>query len=233
MRILVTSASFFEIRPLLEKLGYMNRKNEFVREYRLKNMSVDVMIPGPGIMATAFHLGRQLSEKNYYLAVNAGICGTYSMSSITGEVFEIIEESITDLGAEEPGGFRSIFDLGLLKPDSQPFSGGLLINHTRIRSKVLDKISKARGATVSSIPGRIRSQEGKLHPYLPDIESMEGAAFFYGCLLAEVPFTEIRAVSNFVEERDKSKWDLETAVKNLNRVLSDLILEQSETGLRV
>jgi futalosine hydrolase len=44
---------------------------------------------------------------------------------------------------------------------------------------------------------------------------MEGAAFMYACLIADVPFAEIRAVSNKVERRNREAWKLKEAVENL------------------
>jgi futalosine hydrolase len=48
------------------------------------------------------------------------------------------------------------------------------------------------------------------------IESMEGAAFFYACRQAGVPCMQIRAVSNYVEKRNRDNWQIGLAVKNLN-----------------
>ena len=61
--------------------------------------------------------------------------------------------------------------------------------------------------------------------YQADLESMEGAAFFYSCLAAGVPFTEIRSVSNFVAERDKSHWNIPLAIQNLDKTLDHLLKE--------
>ena len=46
---------------------------------------------------------------------------------------------------------------------------------------------------------------------------MEGAAFHYVCLQENIPFVQLRAISNFVGERDKSKWLMKEAIENLNR----------------
>jgi futalosine hydrolase len=54
---------------------------------------------------------------------------------------------------------------------------------------------------------------------------MEGAAFIYASLSEGIPFIQIRAVSNYIEERDKTTWDLEKALKNLNKVLGDVFRE--------
>ena len=55
------------------------------------------------------------------------------------------------------------------------------------------------------------------------VESMEGAAFHYVCLQEYIPFVQLRAVSNFVGERDKTKWQMREAIENLNRELIALL----------
>jgi len=52
---------------------------------------------------------------------------------------------------------------------------------------------------------------------------MEGAAFFAGCERANGDFIQIRTVSNYVEKRDKSKWEMPLAIKNLNDFLINFI----------
>jgi futalosine hydrolase len=47
------------------------------------------------------------------------------------------------------------------------------------------------------------------------VESMEGAAFLYACRLENVPCMQIRAISNYVEKRNRSKWKIELAQSNL------------------
>jgi futalosine hydrolase len=56
-----------------------------------------------------------------------------------------------------------------------------------------------------------------------EIESMEGAAFLFACNQTKVSCRQIRAVSNYVEKRDRSKWNIPLAITNLNKVLIDFI----------
>jgi futalosine hydrolase len=42
-------------------------------------------------------------------------------------------------------------------------------------------------------------------------ENMEGAAGAHICLLFEVPFLELRGISNMVEDRQKAEWDIARA----------------------
>jgi futalosine hydrolase len=64
--------------------------------------------------------------------------------------------------------------------------------------------------------------------YQADLESMEGAAFFYACLAEGVPFIEIRSVSNYVAERDKSYWNIPLAIQKLDKTLDRLMKELSK-----
>ena len=47
--------------------------------------------------------------------------------------------------------------------------------------------------------------------FLPVIESMEGAALHYVCLMEKIPFLQIRSISNYIGERDKKKWNMKDA----------------------
>jgi futalosine hydrolase len=54
---------------------------------------------------------------------------------------------------------------------------------------------------------------------------MEGAAFMHACLISNVPFAQVRAVSNIVEKRNREAWNLGEAIGNLGRS-AVAILEQ-------
>ncbi|MDD2492134.1 MAG: hypothetical protein PHV12_08105, partial [Bacteroidales bacterium] len=74
--------------------------------------------------------------------------------------------------------------------------------------------------TVSGLPEkRAQLQLG----FKPQIESMEGAAFFYVCLLEKIPFVELRSVSNEVGERDRSKWNIPLALSQLRESVKELL----------
>jgi len=53
---------------------------------------------------------------------------------------------------------------------------------------------------------------------------MEGAGLHYVCLQENIPFLQLRAVSNDVGQRDKSKWDLSTSIGALNKELTNILL---------
>ena len=225
MKILLVSATTFEIRPLLSQSAFQGSDNEQLSHYRFRNAAMDVLVTGLGMVATAFYLGKQLDVASYHLAINAGICGSFRKTIPIGNVVQVTQDYIPELGAEEGELFHSITSLGLADPDTPPYTNGKLVSKPKLASPALSKLTKAAGITVNTIHGNIRSIEKiRLHCD-PDIESMEGAAFFYACLLSGVPCIQVRSVSNFVEERDKSRWNMELAVKNLNKTIGDILKE--------
>ena len=64
--------------------------------------------------------------------------------------------------------------------------------------------------------------------YKADIESMEGSAFHYVCMMRKIPFIQIRGISNIVGERNKSKWKIKEAIDAIMPPLIKLISQFSE-----
>ncbi|MBT5829851.1 MAG: futalosine hydrolase, partial [Candidatus Latescibacteria bacterium] len=54
-------------------------------------------------------------------------------------------------------------------------------------------------------------------------ENMEGAAAAQLCLLYNVPFLELRAISNQVEDRNRDAWDIPLALERSQTATSKLI----------
>ncbi|HEY9083244.1 MAG TPA: hypothetical protein VIN73_07910, partial [Vicingaceae bacterium] len=72
-----------------------------------------------------------------------------------------------------------------------------------------------KGITVNTTHGDETSIAKVKNLFHPQVESMEGAAFLYACLLEGISCLQIRAISNKVERRNKDNWDIKLAVKNL------------------
>jgi futalosine hydrolase len=54
---------------------------------------------------------------------------------------------------------------------------------------------------------------------------MEGAAFFYACLQQQgLGFVQIRALSNYVEPRNRAAWQIPQAIEHLGQTVKDLFL---------
>jgi len=227
MKILIVAATRFEVRPLADKFAYVQKEDDSLAHYQFRNNKVDILITGIGMTPMAYYLGKQLPGSNYDVVINAGICGSFSDALPIGKVVNVTEESFCELGAEDNDQFLSLFELGLMDPDEPPFRSGKLLNNSTPKGSVLRKLDRVRGITASTIHGHPETIRKIRELFHPDVESMEGAAFFYACLTSSVPFHQVRSISNFVEERDKSKWDIPLALANLNKALFDIVKENA------
>lgn len=227
MRILLVSATMLEIRPFLNSVEFIRNDSEYLEHYRSGRSLIDVLFPGIGMAFTAFHMGKQLASSGYDIAVNAGICGSYNRNLKAGSVVEVTEDRFPELGAEDGTQFINMFELGLTDCNMHPFKNGILSNKAFHGSETLKKLKKVKGNTVNTIHGN-NDSINKLKALFPaDVETMEGAAFFYSCLSENIPCAQVRSVSNFVGERIQANWDIPLALKNLNRTVKKIIEEIS------
>jgi futalosine hydrolase len=152
------------------------------------------------------------------LIIQAGIAGCFDSNIAMGKTFVVQEEILGNAGVEEDGKWKDIFELKLEKSSYPPFEKRRLPNQWEKEYNLL-KLPAVSSVTVNEIttnPVRIKQL---LNKYNPTLESMEGAALHYVCRKCEIPFLQIRSVSNYVGERDKSRWKTTEALKNLNETL--------------
>ena len=76
---------------------------------------------------------------------------------------------------------------------------------------------------MNTVHGHEPSIAATVESLAPQIESMEGAAFMYACLMHQVPFAQVRAVSNVVERRNRSAWKVREALDALARAALDVV----------
>ncbi len=227
-KILIVSATSFEITPLEEFLKNNFRQTGNYR-YVHDQMEVSLLITGVGLPLTAYALGRMLGSETFDLVVNAGIAGAFNRNLNLGDVVQVVEDQFADIGVEEAdGSFSSVHAMGLIEPNQPPFIHGKLINES---AKAFDFLPKATAISVNKVHGNESSIKKIQKLYTVDLETMEGAAFFYVCLLESVSFLQLRSVSNYVESRNKENWDIPLAINNLNDVLKQLIQVMMVAGV--
>jgi futalosine hydrolase len=197
MKILVTAATSRELQ-------FINRGD-----------NVTVANTGIGIASTAYHLAGLLKNK-YDLALNIGIAGSFSEKLSVGEVVAVYSETFGDFGVAGKNGFSTCFEENIISADMFPFSNGVLMSENvwEMSSDLL--IPAVKGITNNTVSGEENLIKRMRDKFSPEIETMEGAAFFYVCLMENVPFAEIRSISNMVESRDRNKWNIPLAIKNLS-----------------
>lgn len=215
MKILLVAATVFEIAPFMSVY-----RKETIAEGEYPD--IDILITGVGLTATTFHLQKQISLRRPDLIIQAGISGCYDNTLPLAQVVVIGKDTIADEGVMEKGEFHSLFQLGFSKPNQHPYSKGWLVNPDK---KLLKKsgLKIVPGVSVNQIttsPKMIRSIATNLAAVT---ESMEGAALHYTCLQEKCGFLQLRALSNYVGERNKSKWNIKESIINLNNELIRLL----------
>ena len=131
------------------------------------------------------------------------------------------QDCFADLGFEEKENYIPVFNTAFADKDEFPFTNGWLVNSNEILSKA--SLPKAKAITVNKVSDSELQKQQFIQTFNADIETMEGAALHYVCLQEQIPFLQIRSISNHVGERDKTKWKMKEAIQNLNTELQILI----------
>jgi len=184
---------------------------------------VDVLVTGVGMVATAVRTTRALLQTRYDLALNLGVCGSFDRTLTPGTVVHVVSDEMPELGAEDGESFLALWELGLFGADDAPLANGRLVNDAPPENRALARLPAVRGITVNTVHGNPRTIDAITARVDPQVESMEGAAFMYACLVHGLPFAQVRAVSNLVERRNRAAWKLQEAIENLHRAALDII----------
>jgi len=212
MRILIVSATLAETSFLLNDILVAKPGTIFL--CTAFKHPIEILITGVGMTMTAFHLGNCLATKQYDLIVNIGLAGAFNRDLKLGEVVNVTCDSFADIGAEAGLTFIDLYDLKLADKNEPPFKNGKLVA-SRIYQQHLLSLKKVEAISVNTVHGMDESINRLLTYCTPDIETMEGAAFMYACLFHKTNCVQLRSISNYVEKRDKSKWDIPLAVEQL------------------
>jgi futalosine hydrolase len=218
MKILIVSATAHEIAALA---GWLNRRGP--NTYRHAGHDVTTLVTGVGMVATAARTVRALGESRCDLALNLGICGSFDTALPPGTVVHVTSDHLVEMGAEDGDAFLSGRELGLLRDDEPPFSGGRLVNAAPPRIGALERLPTVRGITVNTVHGNARSIDAVVRRCHPQVESMEGAAFMYACLIQDVPFAQVRGVSNVVAPRNRAAWKIDEAIAAVDRTALEIL----------
>jgi futalosine hydrolase len=170
------------------------------------------LVTGVGMVSTAIAVTNALSKSNYDLVINAGIAGSFNRSLKIGQVVEVTKDYFSELGAQDGVHFLTPDEINL----------NVVADIEMNPATNLDKVS---GITVNTIHGEKIAIQKVVHRFNPQIESMEGAACMLACQKAGVPCVQIRSISNYVEKRNKSNWNIPLAIQNLNKELIKIIAD--------
>lgn len=186
---------------------------------RIQMPGLKFISTGIGMVNTALGLERALQKEGKPdWIIQAGIAGSWTEAFPIGSVVQVRKEIYGELGAESPEGFKSLEVLGFVN-----FRLGDSEVHNVLENPhpALNGLPQATGITVNRVHGITHSIEETRAFWHPEIESMEGAAFFQVCLQWGIPFAEIRSVSNRVEPRNRDAWNIPLALNTLSGAVKD------------
>lgn len=214
MKILIVSATAFEVQPLLDRMENMRPAQRMIHcNYR--NLEIDFLVTGVGMVATAYHTGKVLDD-SYDAAFNMGICGSFNRNLDLGAVVNVYEDAFAELGAEDGDTFLTLEELKLNGIST-------ITNNSGALHSLIEMLPKVTGITVNTTHGNektIATVFNRFHPY---VESMEGAAFMFACEEENIPYAQLRAVSNYVEKRNRDAWNIPLAITNLNNKMTEIL----------
>jgi futalosine hydrolase len=226
VRILLVAATAAEIGSVTAELRLAGDRGPRTTRYVGNGHEIDVLVTGVGMVATATWCTHALGRERYDVAFNLGVCGSFDRSLAPGAVVHVVSDRIAELGAEDDEAFLSIHELHLLDENEPPFVGGRLVNQAPPSGATLAGLPAVNGITVNTVHGHDQSIAAVAARFAPQVESMEGAAFMYACLVHEQRFAQVRAVSNVVERRNREAWKMGDAVARLGvvslRMLNEL-----------
>jgi futalosine hydrolase len=216
LRILIVASSNREVSDFTSKLEFVHQIEPQYRSYKYGDMQLDILISGYGSAFTCYYLTRALNMINYDLTINIGLAGSFDHFLEQGFVVNVVQDQFADLGVEHKHKIYTLFEEELMDENEFPFSEGVLNSLGNFEIEEVESLIPVKGITLNTLysdPKQIAILRDK---YAPEIETMNGAAFFYVCLSEKIPFLQIRAISHFVEIRRIENWNIPSALKNLS-----------------
>lgn len=191
--------------------------------YKIGKLEITLLVAGVGSVSTAWNLNHWLTlNEKPDLAINAGIAGSFKDDISIGDVVLPLTDCFADAGIEDGEKFLTLFEAGIISADEFPYSNGFLCADTRYSVRLKLMVKPVRAITVNTTTGSEATRNKLLKKFNPDIETMEGATFFYICVREKIPFLALRAISNRVEPRNKDNWNIALALDNLSEKLIEV-----------
>lgn len=184
---------------------------------------IEVLLTGVGKAAAAAGVAHVLDPARHAGVINLGVAGALPGSGLDiGAIIAATESFYADEGVAIPGGFTDLAAMGFA-PGPEASMG--VANDPRVGEFLIEEgldVTRARIATVSTCSGtdthakHVVARTGALG------EAMEGAAigFTVRRLAPEMPFAEVRVISNTTGDRASQRWDLRAALRTVGRVAS-------------
>lgn len=225
-RALVCVASYKEAHAVLRGLGApedaLHAPDWTLIRAPVTPENIDVLITGVGKANAAAAAARAFEPLRHASLLSVGICGLLpGCDAALGSCVLATESTFADEGALTPDSFLDVAEMGF--PPAPGLRGSSFPAHP-IALRALRPLADAQGviATVSTCSGT-NAHAGEIARRTGAMaEAMEGAAIALVAHRLNVPFGEIRVISNTTGDRASQTWDMQSALRGLEQVASRL-----------
>lgn len=216
-RLLVLVSTFIEARALLAHTRPVNIPDTRTPTgdwiiIPVTNRS-DLVLTGVGKTNAAAACARLLNPSHAGV-LNIGVAGALPRSGLSpGDALLATRSVYSDEGLQTPDTFLECESMGF---PLGPFAGNAIPIHAPWLP-VLSPLAAHAGpiATVSTCSGTDALAETVVQRTCALAEAMEGAAIGHVAARLDMPFAEIRVISNTTGDRQRQRWDLPAALDAL------------------
>ena len=199
---------------------------ELAELQKLTCPDVQFLVAGVGLVETTFNLTQYLlAHPGIPGVINLGIAGAFPTSSVAVlDCCLATSETIGDLGVcfdhHMDNLDPSFLFMGNEYPCDNPFQAHFLEWFGRDNHSVhCDSFLSVSGVSGTTRRGAMINRHGCI------CENMEGAAVARVCSGLGIDWLEFRVVSNLVEDRDPSKWQIKPAIEKYNAIMKNYLQE--------
>ena len=193
---------------------------------RIDKTPYSLAFTGVGVFNTASTLTLLLERLTPSVILQTGIAGVFEKSGYgLGDIGLADREHYIHTGIADGNTEADPLPFDLIRDQPSTRKGIYHFEHELLLS-AYDRLIREFGAsptaickgpfiTVSGITGGSGRADELYSAFTPVMEAMEGAAAAHIAALYRTSFLEVRSASNFVGEREKSKWDIPGAINRM------------------
>lgn len=229
--VVITAATTNEISLLIDRLAKSIRFEmglHEVHEGRVEGRRVVIAETGIGKVNAAVTASKLIEKYKPSLVINTGCAGAYSESGLgIGDLALATAEVAGDEGVLTNSGWQPMEAIGIPLVTRRgkryfnkfPLSAWAAEKAVQLAASHGIRLFRGTFVTVSTCSGTVQQGEEMLRRFGGICENMEGAAVAQVALMYGVDCMEIRGISNMVEDRDLSRWNIPLAVENAQRLV--------------
>lgn len=191
---------------------------------------VPCLVTGVGKVPAAVTLGHYLGSKAPGAISEVFIFGVAGVYPDEDGVFEpmlevgaplwVTRDLLADEGVQVPDGFLDLDELKLRGKNPQQYAA----DSARMEAlREILPLPELLGATVSTCSGTDALSLQRVRRYRARVETMEGAALAHCCWVHNIPWVQLRVISNRCGDRAKANWDLPLSLSVLRSSLKQIV----------